>query len=269
MLKIRTSILAIYNDCPRRGMLRISKERANQDFICRQGYKMGSKVRGIYTAIGQGLHVGAAQIAVALKVTHERGSLQHSQEQAIIKFKNDISGGVEFDNITQSANEGEQQVLQLVKSYYHEIAPKIKPALIEELLEGTIDGVLLTGHPDLITKEAAVRDSKTGRESNASAQLGGYSLLGKSNNYVIDHAFIDYLPRTPLKKVYPGARIIPYNIKECKMTAWYTVKRIKADHELFLKTENPNVIPANPLSIFCSPKWCEAANTDFCKLCMK
>lgn len=274
MIRIRTSILATYNDCPRRSMLRLSKDRDDngkpyQNFIESLGYETRKRCKIVSAAVGTALHTGAREIMETVKITKERGSLKESQDLAVEKFKVTISDGVLFDNQTANRNEGEQQTLALVRSYYHEIAPNIKPVLVEEYMEAQTGDVFLTGHTDIIELDT-VRDSKTGRESNASAQIGGYSLLSKADKGMNPiYGAIDYLPRTPLSKTYPGAKTIKYDLHICEVTAWHTMMNINNHYKEFVKTENPNIIPANPLSILCSPKWCEAANTEFCKLCMR
>ena len=134
-------------------MLRLSKDRddngtAYQDFIGKAGFETGKRCKIISAAVGVALHKGAQTINEAKKATNEPGSLKESQEIAVEKFKESISEGVVYDNNTGNRNEGEKQTQTLVRSYYYEIAPKVKPLIIEEAMEadaGGVDGIELEG----------------------------------------------------------------------------------------------------------------------------
>jgi len=104
--------------------------------------------------------------------------------------------------------------------------------------------------------------------------LGAYALLGEANKEKmgiekIESVGVDYIPRVPKSKAYPGITTTLFEPGPAKMEAYNTIRRIIQDTKAFIKSNDAGVIPANPSSILCSPKFCPAHGTDFCEITKK
>ena len=179
----------------------------------------------------------------------------------------EIESGAVWDATSPNLNTAQRQVARLARSYIDHVAPKITPISVEERLVArigtTADEVLLSGQPDVTTD--GVRDTKTGtvRRYNA-AQLGAYSLLLRSHGNQVNHLIEDYIKRVPLKADQPFPVEITYDQSLSENLAGVIMNRIMADYAAFMESGNPEVILANPMSMLCSDKYCDASGTTFC-----
>jgi hypothetical protein len=159
------------------------------------------------------------------------------------------------------------QILRITQAYMP-VAQAIDAKAVELELAATIaPGWKLTGHIDLYTHAQEVDDLKTGAVRRPyQAQLGGYSLLAKSNGMPVKGVGITFVPRGKKTKPQPPAERQPYNIAVAEKAAYATINQIRADVEKFQQTGDPYSFPANPMSLMCSAKYCPAHGTKFCKL---
>jgi len=264
MIRIRCSGLPMYLDCPRRSACNLF-----DDQIADAGFHISKRPVGVAAAVGTGTHDGAAYIAENLIRTESRGKLEHATERAIVKYRDQIAAGVEFDDTTPNNNHAEKQISTLTRSYFHEIAPRLNlvNGEVEQYLKAQINNFMVSGHVDL-ADDRQVRDLKTGRVGSYHAQVGGYSLVRRSNGAPAPtEIFIDYLPRVPISKPYPGAAVQEYNVSVCEKAAFETIKIIQRDVNNFISSGgNEWAFPANPKSSLCSPRYCAAWGSDFCAL---
>lgn len=263
--KIRVSTLPSYFDCPRRAIARLFRQE-----ILDIGYTLNWLIMGVAPLIGTAVHAGAGGMIENKMVTGKPGKLDDATEISIEKFREEILKGVEWDATSPNQNNSEKQIQTLTRSYYHEVQPKIKPTGVEVALTANIgDGFILSGHIDLIAGDI-IRDLKTGtRISDCQAQLGGYSLLEKSNHKTnIKQTIMDFLPRVTIDKPYPGAKEIYYDPGMAERVAHNVTMRMKLEVQNFLQTKEAWRIPANPMSIICGPKYCPACgpNSNFCEV---
>ncbi len=264
-LRIRVSTLPSYFDCPRRAIARTFR-RLIED----EGYKLNPLITGVAPVLGTAIHAGTGHILENKKNTGVPANMADGEEVAILNFRDGIKEGVEWDATTPRQNDGEKQIRIINTAYYKQVQPKIMPVALEIPMKANLgDGFILSGHADILTA-IAVRDTKTGtRVSDYQSQIGGYSLLAKSNGQPKKYGYMDFLPRVPLNKPYPGAREIVYDLKIGELTAHNITMRMKLEVQNFIQTKEAWRIPANPLSMLCSKKYCPAHGTEFCELCRK
>ena len=263
MFEVHASAINNYNDCPRRAFTKIFYRK-----LFDAGIQLKSEPRNIASAVGNACHTAAEQILTAKKYTGDSGDLKQITDLSIAKFQTEAAAGVVYDDTTTNRNDAEKQIQTITRSYFHEVAPKVNPIEIEHELNAQTQGLLVCGRMDCL-EITAIRDLKTGRPSNHVIQVGVYSLLSKTEGHAPETGIIDQLQRTPVNKPYPGAVEIQYNLRIAEITAFNILKRIRADLGLWIETENPNVIMCNPHSVLCNPRWCQAYNTEFCRIgCM-
>ena len=199
-MNLRVSSLSGWNDCPRRASTRVV-----YDLIKQAGFELRSAVKSVSSAIGTGVHAGAAHV-MKEKIDDRTPKLSDAVEIGINKFREEAADGIEFDTKTDSNNTGEIQIKNIETAFYHGVAPQIKPIEIEKSYEAPIKpGFYLTGHPDII-EPTRIRDLKTGRDGQTyQAQLGGYALLRQAHSEIVPISLvIDWIPRVSIKKPQPA-----------------------------------------------------------------
>lgn len=265
LLKIRASMLPSANDCMKRA---IGQQYRSE--LKNMGYILKEKNHNIGGIIGTSLHVGSQHTIIEYLKHGNYAKTSDCIEVGINKLKSESQKGIQWDNTTYNLNEAEKQLSLMVNSYCLQIAPKIKPSVIpENSLKAIISGeVEFTGTTDIETVENDIRDIKGGIiKKPFQAQQGGYSILkrmAKKEN--IRKLIIDYIPRVSLRKNYPGATSIEYNVDTCEAIAMSTIFMINKIMRKFMECQNPFIIPCNPMSMLCSDKYCPCLGTDFCKL---
>lgn len=265
MIKIRASSLPSYADCPRRASCGIVSQA-----IADAGYTVKPNRAGIGAAVGIGFHESAAHISTEKMV---RGAvpakLDDAIEKGIVKYHEEIADGVEFDATTDSNNTAEKQIIRITRCFASDVITNITPVNIEvRRIAPLSDDFELTGRLDAETDSDEITDWKSGaRRPVALAQMGGYSLLRRTVTETAAQSLsLFHLPRTNIKKVYPGATRIEYPVDVAEREAYIVSSYIMRDVRAFLKTGNPNVFACNAMSMMCSEKYCRAFGTDYCGL---
>lgn len=271
---IRCSALSGWPDCPRRGAARLFRRE-----IEAAGYKLRHTMRGIGAAIGTAVHRGA-EVALTEKAASGRLPPESvATDAATETIHEQIREGVTYDGTsgaTHNRMQAEFQVLVMTLTYHQIIAPQINAVQIEERLEAEIGpGLILSGQPDIIAREPnKIRDLKTGlRQSSHAPQIGGYSLLARSNNLPIEQGVIDFIRRVPLSKPQPDPVTTEVRIGQAETAAAAIVGNITNSLDTFRHGDaQRNIMPgdpwafiANPSSMLCSAKWCPAHGTEFCR----
>jgi hypothetical protein len=270
---IRCSALTAYPDCNRRGAARLFWRE-----ISAAGFRLRSTPRGIGAAIGSAVHKAAE---VVLKEKAETGSLPPSTVAADCAAETLLEGLREgetvFDRTTANRVEGEVTVVGMARAYHRLVAPAVEPILVEERLEAEIaPGLILSGRPDLVAREPhKIRDLKTSTRDGGShaPQIGGYSLLARSHGLDIEEAAVDSIKRVAIGKPQPDPTSKAVAVAQAETAASNILKHIAADLETFRHGDaerhilpgDPWAFQANPASILCSPKYCPAFNTEFCR----
>jgi hypothetical protein len=270
-MNIRCSVLPSYTDCARR-----AAAKTFGYMLKKAGFDLPKLPPPVGAAAGTSTHK-AAEVFHRAETDGQVMSVKDAVENAMVEFDKETSKGCVWDTTTPNRTTAQIQIERMTKAYLGSEAAKIstlifngKPA-IELALEANLgDDLLLTGHIDRITIENIIRDLKTGALLRPYYhQLGGYSLLSRSNKILVNGATIDFVKRTPKTKPQAAAIEQIYPVAPCERAAMSVINRIKADLNTFKKTGNPESFPCNPMSMMCTEKYCPAFGTDFCELTKK
>lgn len=261
MILIHCSTLPGYNDCPRRAATRIC-----WDMVKDSGISLATERPKIYTAVGNGCHLGSA--AMARRKITAPPTLDEGQTVALAKLREDARVGVEFDEVTTNIGVAEKQVLRMVASFHADILPRFAPREIELKRQVRIDDEFgLIGTYDLDTTEDDLYDWKFGSVwRSCRAQLGGYSIMRRAYLGVVSRGLIGcHVPRVAIKKPQPLPETAAYEVDQSERMAADVIATIMRDVRAFQKSGNSACFPANPMSMICSPKYCRAYKTEWCK----
>lgn len=259
-ITIRASSTPMYTDCSRRTMARMVPNQ-----VADWGYKINDILPHIGAVVGTASHAGAAQLLTEKMATGEVRVTDETKDRVEEAFKKEAEHGVEWDEITPRTDVGLSQAGRIVATYARTVAAKVTPIAVEQQLSlTTIKGNTVQGRVDLTTE--AVRDLKTGKFQNANiAQYGTYSLLIRGNGGSVAYVAEDYFKRVAMKDMQPAPVETIYDVKVAEAAAGAIIRRIERDYEAFMESGDPAEFTANPNSILCSPKFCRAWGTDFCK----
>jgi len=270
---IRCSALTTYPDCNRRGAARLFWRE-----IVAAGFRLRPTPRGIGAAVGSAVHK-AAEYALNEKAhSGELPPASAATDAARDTLTEELGGGeVAFDATTGSRAEALRQVISMTKAYHRVVAPKVIPIIVEERLEAEVSpGLILSGQPDVVAREPhKVRDLKTGARAGAShaPQIGGYSLLARTHGFDIAEAAIDFVQRVGANKPQPSPTSKAVAVTLAETAASNILRHIEGDLRTFREGDearhilpgDPWAFQANPSSILCSPKYCPAFGTEFCR----
>lgn len=267
-MKIRASTLPAYPDCPRRGITRLFP-----DVVRDLGYDdLRTTLPPAAGAVGHGLHTAAARLMGA-KRDGEAVDVKAAIEAGVEDYRGEAEGGAEWDDHTPDFTTGARQIERMVHAFTRGPLQRLQPLLIEQYLEADAgDGVTLTGHVDLITTDPGIRDFKNGNvERPFQAQLGGYSLLVRSNADTtgitrINSLGTEYIHRARLRSPQPDVEPRDYDVAVCERAALATIHQIKRDVRALQEHGDCWAVPANPNSMMCHRAYCPAHGTSFCHL---
>lgn len=268
IMKIRASSLPTYSDCARRGVARQFPQLLEQ-----LGHtEMRGNLPSAGGAVGNGLHIGAARLLEAKRDGTECSEAD-AVEQGIEAMDAEAAEGAEWDDHTPDANTGHKQIQRMIRAFIRGPLQRLDPLHIELYMEADAgDGVILTGHVDLITTDHVIRDLKNGNVQRPfQAQLGAYSLLARSNpdmtgiNYTAGLG-VEYLYRARLNAPQPDAVPHDFDVPLCERAALASVRQIKRDVRALEASGDCWDVPANPNSMMCTRAYCPAWGTSFCDL---
>jgi hypothetical protein len=273
---IRCSALSAYPDCNRRGAARLFWRE-----ITAAGFKLRRTPRGIGAAVGSAVHRAAA---VSLDEKARTGNLPPASvatDCALETLRDELAGGeIAYDGprgATHNRNDAVRQAIGMSRAYHRLVAPEVEPIIVEERLEAeVVPGLILSGQPDVVAREPhKVRDLKTGARPPGShaPQIGGYSLLARTHGLDIAEAAIDFIQRINPDKPQPDPVSKAVAIAAAETAATNILRHIEADLATFRHGDpvrrilpgDPWSFQANPASILCSPKYCPAFGTEFCR----
>lgn len=261
--EIRASMLSSYMDCNRR-----AASKSFTDEVLDAGYVLTQLPPSAGAALGTANHA-AGEYALQHKIeTGTLASFQDSLDFGAEKFGDEIKAGVIWDETTPHKDTALRQMERQLRAYWP-IMEQITPIALELNLKADIgDGFVLSGHIDIMTEDKQLRDEKYGAMNRPyQPQMGGYSLLARSNGYDVNGLIIDWTPRVGRNKPQPLSTSIKYDVYECESAAHGLVERIKTDIIRF--REDPDglwrAFPANPMSMMCTDRYCPAYGTNFCE----
>lgn len=259
-------MLPAYYDCARRAAAKqFRKEIEGAGFNLRETFPT------VGAALGTSVHA-ANEYLLRHKIEHFTvGDEAHALDIAMQHFTEETDSGAEWDDTTPNPNTALFQMRRIVAACA-EFAQSITPKAVElELRADAGDGFELTGHIDLLTAQGVLRDLKTGALHRPyQSQLGGYSLLAKSNTVItgidVTAVAIDWIGRAPKTKPQPPVKTESYGLVTCERAAFATVQRIKHDLTTFRASGDPWAFAANPMNMMCQARFCEAHGTSFCDM---
>jgi hypothetical protein len=273
MIVIRCSSLSLYCDCPRRTAARLFRAEIED-----AGFKLRRPPRGIGALIGTAVHKAAAEMLKEKAVTGILPSANVATDVARDSLVAELADGeIAYDTTTPTRSLAVVQGAAMTRAYHRAVAPQVRPIIVEERLEAEIaPGLVLSGQPDVVAREpGAVRDLKTGarRPVGHAPQLGGYSLLSRSHGLDIETASIDFVQRVPPSKPQPDPVSKPVAVAQAETAATNIIRHMEGDLATFRAGDpvrrilpgDPWAFQANPSSILCSPKYCSAFGTEFCR----
>lgn len=270
-MNIRASMLPSYPDCPRRAVAKQFRRKFEK-----LGYVFRELPPSVGSAAGTATHTGA-EVLLRAKHAGTVVTLDDALAPAFAGFEEETAPGVIWDETTPNANTARLQIQRQVAAYLYGPLKHIMPLTlrdgspaVELALEADCGGGWkLTGHIDVVDDRCWPRDTKTGALVRPyHAQLGGYSLLCRSNSIVekVGGLCIDFIQRVGKTKPQPPCRTVEYPVAACERNAMGLINRIKADVAEFDRTENVEVFLCNQMSMMCSEKYCPAFGTPFCEL---
>lgn len=257
---IRASGLPQWSDCPRRHAARSFSEDVRA-----QGYDLRTIPPSIGASIGTGTHA-AVEFYLTEKLEFREAKRADLEARAVEAIDSDIADGVVWDDTTTSADTAHKQAIRQAISIIQVFGERLQPLAIEERLEASLgDGFMLSGTID-IREHLAIDDVKTGTVQRANqAQYGGYGLLGEANGHAIGRLTEIYVKRVGMSKSQPDPTWTDYPVAESKTAAWEIAQRIKGDLTAFRNGGDAWAFMPNPNSMMCSPDYCPAFGTNFCK----
>ncbi len=275
-ITIRCSGLSGAPDCFRRAAAGMFRR-----LVKAMGYTLRSTPNGAGAAVGSAVHAGGA---VMLDEKGRTGALPPASvaiDAAVGELRERVREGVLYDNLTRNLMDAEAQAARMVRVYLRDVAPQVTPLVVERRFEAVVpftrQPMILSGQLDVLAREPGrLRDSKTGRMLGVHrAQLGGYSLLSKSQPEAlqVSSSVIDFIRRVPVKSEQPAAETYVQDLAGCESAAIATLKTLdvqltlflEGDHERGVMPGDPAAFPANPNSRLCSDKYCPAHGADWCR----
>jgi hypothetical protein len=271
---IRASALTGYPDCPRRAAARLFRKE-----IEAAGYRLRSPPRGVGAAVGTAVHNAARLVLDDLAHRGELPPVARAVDVGCTTLTDELGRReILYDTVTINRTEAFHQVAAMTGAYHRVIAPQVRPILVEEKLEADIaPGLVLSGTPDVVCREpGAIRDLKSGARANPGThapQIGSYALLARTRGLEIERGAIDYIRRVPSGKPQPDPVSKSVPIAAAETAATNIIRHIEGDLRTFREGDPARrILPgdawsfmANPASILCSPKYCSAFGTEFCR----
>lgn len=260
-----------FEDCEKR-----AATRTFRDVIKAGGYQLRLTGSSIGAAVGAGTHAAIGHMLTEKMKTGQVGDLDEATEAGIEELEARMADSeVIWDETTKDMNTAEQQLDRMARSYARHVAPQFEPTSVEERLEADIgDGFILVGTTDQRVKERdGIRDAKTGvvKRLNIS-QYGGYSILNKIHGRPVGSILEDFIPRVRMSLIQPEPELTVYDVGDAERSAIRVINFIKTDlqefkNRLSVNGEAPeDAFRSNPNSVLCSPKYCPAHGTEFCKI---
>jgi hypothetical protein len=231
------------------------------------GFEVPKLLPSIGASVGTATHRAAEFLFRSKMQTGQVGSMGEALTAAKAKLREEIATGCEWDDTSPNLQVAELQVTRLTEALLP-LALASRPVAVELSLSADLgDGWAFSGHVDLVEEGGHLDDLKTGAVRRPyQAQLGGYSLLARSNGHEVSSVGITFLPRGKKTRPQPPPERQRYDLATAERAAWTTIERIKTDVEKFERTGDPFAFEANPMSMMCTPNYCPAWGTDFCRM---
>ena len=275
---IRASSLPTYNDCARSAAChaKVLTEKGEVSVVEYMGFtlKRDGK-RNRKSAVGTALHK-AAETVLKAKIDKIEIAPSAAREAMLASLDE------EFDE--EGKDEGESRpikdkdsAIEYLDAMWGVLEPhiqKLDPVAIEVETHRQLDeNTIITGHPDSIVRVQGglgVSDWKTTGATSPPqypAQIGEYinqiEDMGLFEEEIVEGSTTT-VRRLKLKT--PTLHHTSYPVADVQEHAHTSALRFVANLDRFLATGDPHALKADPKAIICSPKYCAAHGTDFCKV---
>lgn len=271
-LTVRPSSLPGAADCERRfaaHTLTAEVEAAGYELQPKRPLHIGA-------AVGSGIHAAAAFMLTEKMERDMLGSESEAVDRAIAEFdERAAEDGLTFDDVTGNVATAQRQMQRMTRSYRTHLAPTLRPLLVEHRLEVDVgDNTRLSGQGDVLTTglDGGIHDTKSGRTRRANgAQYGAYRLLFQAHGFHVKTITEDFVPRMRMSAEQPPPQSTSIAIEAATEQAIAVIEDIKrsvAEFERRLaggEGAPHTAFRANPASVLCSPQFCRAHGTRFCR----
>lgn len=269
---IRASSLPGYTDCARRWAAQTLMSEINT-----LGFNLTKNMaKSVGASVGTATHGGAAYIMTEKMNSGQLGNQTEAEQRALDDFTTATQEGVLWDDATPNLNNAQKQVVRMVKTFRNSSAADLQPVAVERRLEARLgDDFMLSGQSDLqLLNPEGIDDLKTGRFPRQHyAQIGSYSLLARTAypDVKVSQLRVNFIQRVAIDKPQPEPVIEVYDQPTAEQAAVNTITKIKSDVKEFRRRIEEEDAPpehaflANPASMLCSPKWCPAFGSSFCR----
>lgn len=270
-VRIRCSALPSWPDCNRRVAAQIFAP-----YIAAAGYRLRQLTQNAGALVGIAVHSISAA-ATLVKMEGVTARVDDALDFAMSELADSVKKGVIWDEITNTRDTAEKQAIRMARRYQEDVLPRIDPVAVEEELKANLpDGFQLTGRKDSLVREPTrIIDIKTGKMRRISvAQYGGYSMLDRTHRPESQVAILEeiFIPRVSLSKAQPEPASLEFPAAPAEQEAMGIIKDISRAFTEFnekivaLEPSPETAFRANPRSMLCSPKYCSAWGTDFCRV---
>lgn len=229
------------------------------------GFTLRNTLQHIGASVGTATHAALGHTFEEKIKTGELGNATEDEQCGLDSLADTMGNGVQFDATTPERNTAEKQVLKMYRVFRLKVAPSLTPTAVERAMQLTTqNGNTVSGHIDLTAD--GIIDYKTGtvRRQNM-AQMGCYSILSRANGEPGGTITEHYIQRVPVADMQPDPEAHPFDRVLSEHVAAQTILRIEAQMDAFMATGDPQSFPANPSSYLCSPRFCPAWGSSFCK----
>lgn len=260
---IRCSSLSHYTDCPRRAAAKMFFKELSQEF----GFDLMPTFTSAGAAVGTAMHK-SLEAAIVLR-QQGKPYAEEIKKVAEASLIDTVREGIVWDDTTFDRAAG---VLQATRQAHAilDVFPELDEIAIEgEFTADLGDDFILSGHIDIRGREngrRTIQDFKSGTVKRVNLpQYGGYSLLVRTSGQKVDLLREIYIKRVGKTKAQPAPIIQDYEPAMAENFAYAIIKQIKSDMQRFRNSGSPWVWLPNPNSMMCSPHYCPAYGTKFCK----
>lgn len=271
--KLRGSAMGGFADCARRAAFRqfapiiVEKTGIEQKprIFSRQarvGHAVHKRLELLLIAKDRGEQPDAELIDTAVGEVLVTGPEQRYETDEIEPAWDGLPENDEIDSL-----ETAQKMIGNMSDALKEAVEAIDPAAIEPSISALIEGVEVSAHPDWLTRDHKIGDLKSHKGTepkNYIAQFGTSAAILKEIGEEVTGLQQFNIQR--LKTKQSPLRIVEYDVKVATKYARTLIGRTANNLEAFIDSGDPESFNANPQSPLCSPRWCDAWGTEWCKV---
>ncbi len=227
--------------------------------------------------VGTGTHAGAAYLMEEFAKTGEQGDRWRAKQASdIARFKTDelCSAPTLFDPpLTPTTRAAVEAAAKITERIHLDVVPDSPPLLVEKGYKAIFKGApgsddyQVTGTFDTFLIELALWDFKTGKmKPRPMAQMGSYSNILRSNGFDVNKVAVKFGARPSANKPAKPIEHIDIDLPEAERHAKSISRQAARSMQEMLDSGDPEMLVANPGCLLCSPDYCPAWGTKWCKV---